>query len=408
MNIIYLSYSDINGGAAKGAYRLHKGFSDTNINSKMLVRRKSSDDSSVEQYNIPLSKRKEKFNDCVAQKLYPIFREKLQEFSSFNLRYTNVDKYINNSDADVVIMHWIGADTISLKEISKIKKPIIWRLADMWAVDGAYHYNDSYDLSFEYEKPQQIYDDINAWVWNRKKRYFANQKFTIVCGSNWLADKVKQSPFFKSAEVLAIASGIDIDKFKPYSRIKSKAKFGIDKNKKVILFGADTGLNDIRKGYDLLLDALELLYHEIDYTNIRLLMFGTPEKYKDIIKGFEAEAVGYVKDEHELASLYSAADVMVVPSRMDNLPFTAIESISCGTPVVGFNIGGVPEIVEHKKTGYIAKPFDVNDLKNGIKWVLETQNYEELIANSRNKAVDEFDVNLQTQKYIDLIKKVSK
>ncbi len=404
MKILYLSYSDISGGAAKGAYRLHHAFLDNGIESELLVRRKSSTDNTVTQYSVTVSEHQKKLNEYLAHTLYPKWKKKEKSTQSFNLRYTGVHNIINNSDADAIILHWIGADTIHLKEIQKINKPIIWRLADMWAVLGSIHYTDNDNQYISgYNKYTHVIDDIESAIWHRKKRYLSHLDITFVCGSNWLSNKIKESYLFSKKKILTIPSSIDTDTFKPFGKIKSvKNRYQLD-DRAIVLFGAQSAINDHRKGFDLLKRSLQKLKKLINPDAFQLLVFGTEHSGKTTLVNTPITFTGFINNESELAQLYSMSDVMILPSRMDNLPFTAIESLSCGTPVVGFNIGGIPEIIDHKKNGYIAQAFDTNELAKGIAWVLLNPDKMKLRKLAREKALSQYALKVQAERYKALL-----
>jgi len=405
LKIIYLTNNDTSGGAAKGAYRLHTGFIKNEIDSSMWVRNKLSSDKSVWQYFININYKRRKFDQDIAKDLYPKWREQYSEFSSFNIRRTNIDKLINKSDADLVIFHWIGNDTISIKEIANINKPIIWRLADMWAICGSRHYIMDNDQRYinGYDKPKNSSEDIDAWLWHKKLKHLEHKKITFVCGSQWLSRQVEKSPLYKNRTIHTIPSSIDTEIFKPVDKLIAKQALGLDK-RKVILFGADNATKDSRKGYALLCDALGELKNICQKNQVQIVLFGTKERFTSTIHNFDSQSFGYVNDEILLSLLYSAADVVVVPSKMDNLPFTAIEALACGTPAVGFNIGGVPEIIDHLKNGFIANSFDTKEFAKGIYWVLFESNYSVLSKNARAKAESEYAIDIQVSRYLDLIK----
>jgi glycosyltransferase involved in cell wall biosynthesis len=169
------------------------------------------------------------------------------------------------------------------------------------------------------------------------------------------------------------------------------------------MFGADNATGDPRKGYDLLEEALRTLGCSVPKDAVQVIIFGTKDAYRTTIEGFDARSFGFVADEYLMALLYGTADVVVVPSRADNLPFTAIESLACGTPVVGFGIGGIPEIVDHKKNGYVAQPLSPKDLAKGIEWILFHSDAQSLGKQAREKADSEYAINVQVARYLSLI-----
>jgi len=400
-----LSFKDDYGGAFIGAKRLHHALRNRDVDSTMLVRRKVSDEPSILQYKAKTRLHQEKFNKWVASKM-PEWREALPGTLSFNLRYTGVHQIINNSDADCVIMHWIGHDTISIKEIGLIKKPIIWRLADMWAFDGCRHYC-SEEEHREVDSLSEKKGSINNLIWKRKKRHWQTSRFNIVCGSDWLANKAKRSLLFRNSNVLTIPSSLDTEIFRPI--LQRRVITAKDSNSCSILFGAHCALSDKRKGFDLLVESLVELRSMNPRLKFDLRVFGHSKAETLYVRGIKFECLGFIKCETEMAKIYNRSDLFVIPSRADNLPFTAMESLSCGKPVVGFGVGGIPEIIDHKKNGYIAPPFDCVEFARGINWI-----YKKLISDgsyfnvkARKKATDKYSFDAQAQSYIKLIKAIT-
>ena len=401
MKILYLSYQDDDGGAFIGAKRLHHALQKENIQSSLLVRRKLSDDPSVIQYKVQTTKSQERFNEWIVKK-HAELKKQFDGPTSFNLRHTGVHRIINQSDTDCVIIHWVGNDTISIKEIAKIKKPIIWRLADMWAFSGCQHYCEG-SLSELEKKSGNKVNNIDQLVWKRKKKYWEPKRFNVVCGSEWLSRKAKASSLFRDAKVTTIPSSLDTNIFKPSNTEKQRSKPVVTCK---ILFGAQNAFSDKRKGFDLLIDSLLHLRNINPNINIRLKVFGNPSQEIKYFRGIKTESLGVIKEELEMANLLNWADLFAIPSRADNLQFTAMESLSCGTPVVGFAVGGIPEIIHHKKNGFLAKPFDCTDFADGINWIcnLDSVSRKNICQNARKKALDQYSLKAQATSYIKLIK----
>jgi glycosyltransferase involved in cell wall biosynthesis len=417
MKILILNASDLIGGAARAAYRLHRGLVEMGLDSRMLVQSKYSNDPAVETI----------YSCSKAGKLYTRFRPManriLQKFQkttstvphSANFLPSGLYKKINNSRADLIHMHWIGAEMISINEIAKITKPIVWTLHDMWAFCGSEHYDDlkspeRYEAGYYRTNRPRDYSgiDIDRWTWNRKKKYWKNKTFNVITPSRWLADCASKSALFQDQGIYTIPNGLDLNIYKPVDKKFSRKKLNIpdQDNIKYILFGAMSATNDERKGYKELSNALHYLVRNYNKEHFRLIVFGS-EAHNGPDFGMPVSYLGKLNNDETLALAYSASDVMVVPSLQDNLPNTAVEAIACGIPIAAFNIGGLPDIVDHKKNGYLANPYDSEDLADGIKWILDdAEKYTQLKAAARNKARSEFDIKNVVQQYNSLYKTI--
>ncbi len=418
MKILTVNTMDITGGAARAAYRLHRGLLEQGVNSRMLVQFKKSDDPTVDTV----------YSDSRLGKLYSHLRpstnkllQKLQKTSnpayhSVNFLPSGLQRKINNSDADIVHLHWLGGEMISIKELAKIRKPIVWTFHDMWAFSGAEHYHDLHfpdraKKKYKKENRPHTYSgiDIDRWTWLRKKKYWHDKNLHLVTPSNWLADHTRKSELLGGKNIQTIPNGLNLDIYKPISRKRAREIINITDNNdtRYIIFGAMSATSDIRKGFQKLKEALTILEKNTS-AHHQLLIFGS-EGYKPIDFGLPTTYLGYLNDEETLAFAYSAADVMVVPSLQDNLPNTAVEAISCGTPVVAFNTGGLPDIIAHKENGYLAEPYEAKDLAEGIAWVLKNdERVDRLSRKARQTSKEKFDIRKITHQYMDLYSKILK
>jgi glycosyltransferase involved in cell wall biosynthesis len=304
---------------------------------------------------------------------------------------------------------------ISIEDITKIKKPIIWTIHDTWVFCGAEHYpnileNDSRFIEgyTKNNKPKTTFGpDICKKTWERKKKSWKNIKFNFISPSRYEKESIDKSALFRGSQskCTVIPNIVPKDIFRPLNKKYLREIYQIPLEKKVIGFGAAYCVtNKISiKGSFLLLETLRKIF---DKSNYHLVVFGdNNSSFTKEIK-LPLFATGYISNPYILAGIYNLCDVFVCPSLLENLPNVCLESLFCGIPVAAFNTGGIPDIVEHKKTGYLAKCFDTEDLYNGIRYCIE--NYDELSRNSLEKAHKDFDEKTIIKKHIELYETVIK
>lgn len=408
MNVLHISTSDMYGGAARAAYRIHKALEGAGIGSAMRVMEKETQDNSVYTSNSSI------FNKTLFKKilrrsnsilLYSRgWRTDNKTLHSFGSKGERIVNELNHYEVDVLNLHWIS-NLLSVKDVGMIRKPIVWTFHDMWAFCGGEHYTPDFPEArfrkgyLKENRPKgERGPDLNRKTWEKKRQHWMNQQFNIVCPSTWMAACVRESVLFERSAVHVIPYPLDMDSvWKPVARNAARRRLGIDLATNVVLFGAIGGLQDHIKGGDLLRQGIEKIASRID---ISLMIYGQSEPSGEYKWPCPVHWLGEVDDDRILATAYSAADVMVVPSRQDNLPNTAIEAQGCGTPVVAFKIGGLTDIVTHLKTGWLAKPFDTEDLAEGILWILEDKNrWNELSETSRSSAYAKYDPQIIAHKY---------
>ena len=281
-----------------------------------------------------------------------------------------------SQNPELIHLHWVCKGFISIRGLADLSTPIVWTLHDMWAFTGGCHYSedctrytDACGLCPQLRSRRE--GDLTRRIWNLKKRHWENLNLTFVTPSRWLSDCVKASSLLHSYPVKVIPNGIDTAVFAPHNREVARQNFGLVPDRKIILTGALKGLSDERKGFQLLAPALKRLVEGNLGDDVELVVYGQKAPARPPYMGLRTTFAGEINNDDELAILYSAADVFVAPSKQENLANTVMEAMACGTPVVAFNIGGMPDMIEHKVTGYLAQPFDIQDLARGISWVIQ-------------------------------------
>ncbi len=409
MKVLHINKSDIKGGAARATYRIHRSLIDYKINSRLLVDQKFSDDWTV----ICNSNKLKKTIGFIKHNIVKIINKTLKTDNystrSLSIFSSKIIDYINASDADIVHLHWIQGEMISIEQIPKIKKPIVWTLHDMWPFCGAEHYTDDYRWKNKYMKYNRPHNekgiDLNRWCWERKCKNW-KLDLNIVCPSSWMVDCAKQSAIFEKQNIFKVPNPIDINIWKPLNKNIARSLLNFSQDENLLLFGAIGGGDDPRKGFDLLTEAIIKLTKYKTLENIRLVVFGQSEPKFPPDYGFPVNYLGHLNDDLSLKVVYSACDVMVVPSRAEAFGQTASEANSCGLPVVAFSTGGLKDIVEQKKSGFLAKAFDTEDLAFGIKWVLENNLNNKLSKNSRRIAIENFSYSVVAKSYYEIYRKI--
>ncbi|AEE26584.1 glycosyltransferase family 4 protein [Francisella hispaniensis] len=408
MKILIVNTSDIQGGAARAAYRLHRSLLDANIDSQMLVQSKASDDYTVITEDSRLRRYLNKLRPIIDGLPVRKYKHRIKTlFSPSWFGFNNIVTKINKINPDIVHLHWVNGGMLKIEDIARIKAPIVWSLHDMWAFTGGCHYDEECQGFLKGCGSCKVLrsssqNDLSKKVFKRKQKTFNIKKdITIIGLSSWLNECSKNSTLLKTKSHINLPNPIDTNIFKPFYKDKARELWNLPTGKKLVLFGAMSATSDPRKGFKELNEALQKIVKTDD---IELVVFGSSKPTSAPDFSFKANYLGQLNDDVSLVTLYNAVDVMVVPSLQENLSNTIIESLSCGTPVVAFDIGGNNDMIDHNKNGYLAKPFDSQDLANGIEWILNSKDYDYLCQNARYKVLREFDSKVVAQKYIQLYK----
>lgn len=410
LKILIVSTLDIVGGAAKASYRLHKSLLAQNIDSQMLVQNKSSDDWSVQTVSsTKIGKAISSIRSFLESLPARLYKDKTKTiFYSSLLPFSNAVNVINKINPDIVHLHWINGGMIKIEDLSKIKAPIVWSLHDMWAFTGGCHYDEGCMLyknscgNCKVLKSNKE-NDLSKKVFNRKLKIYSKIKnLTIIGSSKWISQCARESFLFKNRNILRIPNCFDTNLFNKIDKDIARSIFNIPKNKKIILFGSMDPFGDPRKGAKELFEAIE----QIDIENVAFVIAGSSEPKDKVKLKYPIYFIPPLKDDVSLPLMYNVADVMIVPSLQENLANSIIESLSCGVPVVAFDIGGNSDMINHKKNGYLAKELNSLDMAKGIIWILKNKSYNDLVINAREKALNTFDSKIVSQQYISVYESI--
>jgi len=402
IKILHLQYGLM---AASPANRLHRAFNEAGLESGILALYSDKNESQGISVMGKKGRVISKINNTIQSYLTRNILTKYGGFS-YPVLGSDVSERKEVLQADVIYVHWILNGFLSIQSLDKLarlKKPIILVMHDMWTITGGCHHSfdcDKYTIqcqNCQFFEPNKI-KDLSYKGFNKKQHFFSKyQNFYFVSPSKWLYDCAQKSALLGSKPVFHIPNVIDTSLFKPFSRKVARQILNLDSKKDIIAFGA-MAINSPYKGWEYLKTALNILY-ESGNREIQIVVFGSgPNSEISESIPFETRFIGFVDNEYAISVIYNAANVFVAPSLADNLPYTILESLSCGTAVTAFKVGGIPELIAHKNNGYLAEYKNSEDLAAGIAYCLE-----EKITGYKLKEFDQLTV---IDKHLELIKSV--
>lgn len=379
MRVLHISFSDKAGGAAIAAFRHNEALNRLGYDSKMLVvdRRSGSKNLFTPAGRPSIIRLKAQVLNFVSGQSVRKFKP-YAAFSNAVLGFNIASEPIVG-DADVIVLHWVNAGMLSIKGVEailKLGKPTYWFLHDMWPMTGGCHYSlecRGYEhhcgkcpLLFNKEgsdKEKDItYHQLGKklWAWNKY------ENLRILAPSKWLADCASRSAVFKGHSIEVLRNVVDTDLYKPADKSVARKILNLPQDKKLVLFGADN-INSPYKGWSYLKEALSCLNPD----EVECVVFGSGDKESFRLESeIKVHSVGRLSDDYTLVLLYNACDLFVTPSIADNYPNVILEAMACGLPCVGFNVGGIPELIQHRHTGFVSNEMSAENLVNGIQWVL--------------------------------------
>ena len=408
MKILSVCTSDVSGGAARAAYRIHQGVRSLGVDSRMFVKFKGSNDSNVHALSefVPNNPIYNALDWCAAKVKNKIQHYRWNQYSDrdayfkSDLRGTRIHSALQTLDYDILHLHWINNRFVNIKELSKINKPIIWTLHDSWPFCGVCHlpmdckqYESHCGGCTRLGSTKE--QDLAYKIFEQKQEIYKQLDLHIVTPSKWLAECAKRSALFGTYPISVIPNCVDTELYRPLDKLEAVTQYGLNPNKKYLLYGAIQATTDKNKGFDLLIDALKQL-QDLD---AELIVYGTDEDLSKYNIPIPVHSLGYIHGDKQMALLYNTADVMIVPSRSENLSNTIMESMSCGTPVVAFNIGGNSDLIDHTQNGYLAKERDCKDLARGIRYCIEDNTNSQLGNAARRSVLQRYSIGIIAQQY---------
>ena len=416
MRVLIVNTSERIGGAAIAAGRLVEALKNNGIKAKMLVREKQTDRLSV----IGLNKNWWKVWQFIWERILIWKENRFKKHNLFAVDIANTGTDITVlpefQAADIIHLHWINQGMLSLNDIRKILlsgKPVVWTMHDMWPCTGICHHARECDKYHqECHHCPYIYKgggkkDLSNQVFKKKKEIYQSAPVTFVTCSRWLKERAGQSALLNGHTIVDIPNPISTSLFKPQNSLTARNKMELPTDKKLILFGS-VKVTDKRKGIDYFIESCKLLaekYPEMK-EELGVVVYGKNSECLKSLIPFQVYALDYISNEKDLVNIYNAVDLYVTPSLEENLPTTIMEAMACGIPCVGFNVGGIPEMIDHLHNGYVADYKSAEDFANGIHWALSEGEYKSLSEEAHRKVITSYSESTVAKRYIEVYNKI--
>ncbi|MEG2178453.1 MAG: glycosyltransferase [Bacteroidales bacterium] len=415
MKVVIVNMNDGGGGAAIAAMRLMHALRKQNIEAKVLVLDKSTQD----PYVISMGNNKwtqwKAYIYFLLEHLLVFLNNGFSKSDLFRVSLSyfgfDISKHPCIVEADIIHLHWVNKSFLSYSAIQKLVnlgKPVVWTMHDMWVATAMCHHARDCE-KFKTTCDHCFYLHAKDWMsltsrtYQSKKNIFAAHIPQLVCCSEWLQKRIAGSSILDTHSALVIPNPINIEIYAKKDKRISQAAFKLDPTQFHILFCA-AKVTDDRKGLNYLIEALQILKQKYPhyFANMQVVVVGTANNELQALFPCQIRTPGFISDEQMMVTLYNAVDVFVTPSLDENLPNTIMEAMACGTPCIGFATGGIPEMITHKETGYIAKYQSAEDLANGIVWIFEHAEKCNLSQKSICKVQDLYAEQIVANQYVAL------
>ncbi len=402
LSIVHFSTSDSVGGSARSAYRIHGGLRARGHRSRMLVGWRGTDDPDVDTVHAGPAGRTA---DRIANRLGGMLGMQYVYLPSGH----RVTRHPWVRSGDVIQLYNTHGGYFSHRLLPALSRyaPVVWRLSDMWAATGHCSYPGSCERwrtgcghCPDLGSYPSLSIDTTALLFRLKDKSYARSNVTVVAPSSWTERVARESPLLGRFEIVRIPNGLDREIYRPRAQGEARLALGIDPTRKVILFAAHILDNNERKGSELLVEALNRIGADED---VLLVLMGEGGKSFPGRVPVEVTLLGSVREPERIALAYAAADIVALPSTVENLPNVLIEALACGIPVVAFAVGGMQDGVDHMETGYLARPGDVADFAAGLRLLLgDTARRREMSEKARALFEREFTAEVETDRFEDL------
>lgn len=399
--VVHISYAD-SGGAGKAALRLHKALLEAGYESDFVCLEKSTNNyTRVHQFKskpnsrLLLIARMFGFAKTIEKRNQEKMTGKGYDYEMYSFPDSSKDILQNDivKNADIIHFHWVSGFLDWPSFFQHNSKPIVWSLHDMNPFLGGFHYLDDQKRN----KNEANFKVIEDYIFSVKSKALANTPpINVVCLSKWLLDISISSPLFKNYPHYLIGNSVPVDIFKTYDKSFCRQVLGLPENKKLILFIAES-ISNKRKGFTILQNAIDKFVDD----DIAFITIGRIKENQFGNSNNKLINLGYINEDRLMALAYAAADIFVIPSLEDNLPNTVLEALCCGTPVVGFEIGGVKELISNNENGILAKSISSDSLKDALMLAIKCPFSNETISKN---AIESFRDKVQVTKFVDLYK----
>jgi glycosyltransferase involved in cell wall biosynthesis len=413
LKVVHLNTYDGNGGAGRACIRLSRALLHQNIDSKVIVHYKFGKNSEIGDFNTNLFQKTYTAATIILERiLAKRYLKALRTPFSFTWFGRSVIHHPDVKNADIIHLHWVNHGFLNprhITEIARLNKPVVWTFHDSNAFTGGCHVRYTCD-HFEREcgncplLKNSSPGDYSHRIWKQKNNAYTQLDFTVIAPSSWMQASVNRASLMQNKAIIQIANTLETGIFKPGDKMEAKKQAGFRSDKFIFLSGFMPSRKDMHKGTSYLLESLELLKTRLDLraADVELVIFGNRNTDDVPEFPFKTTFLGTVNNDEPLANYYAAADAFLIPSLEDNLPYTVMESLACGTPVITFATGGIPDMVKHEHNGYLALYRSSESFADGMEWIINHPDRKSLQQQARQTVLDNFSEAMISKKHIDL------